>query len=132
MTLLEKAKHFRALIEQTSQTMTDEDALTAIDLFAAWTAGKAYAVDERCRYDGKLYRVVQAHTSQDDWTPDKVPALFAEVSLDEWPQWKQPTGSSDAYNKGDKVTYNNQHYISLIDGNVWSPAAYPAGWEARA
>ena len=79
-----------------------------------------------------LYRVVQAHTSQADWAPDITPALFVVVSLDEWPEFVQPTGAHDAYNKGDKVTFNGKHYISLIDANVYSPAAYPAGWQEQA
>ncbi len=48
---------------------------------------------------------------------------------EEWPEWVQPTGAHDAYNTGDKVTYNGKHYTSLLDGNVWSPDAYPAGWQ---
>lgn len=48
---------------------------------------------------------------------------------DEWPAWVQPTGAHDCYNIGDKVTYNGKHYTSTIDGNVWSPDAYPQGWE---
>ena len=51
---------------------------------------------------------------------------------EEWPAWVQPTGAHDCYNTGDKVTYNGQHYVSKIDGNVWSPEAYPAGWEVQA
>ena len=49
---------------------------------------------------------------------------------EEWPAWVQPTGAHDCYNTGDKVTYNGKHYVSKLDGNVWSPDAYPAGWEA--
>ena len=48
---------------------------------------------------------------------------------EEWPEWVQPTGAHDCYNTGDKVTYNGRHYVSKIDGNVWSPDAYPRGWE---
>ena len=76
--------------------------------------------------------MVQAHTSQAHWTPDQTPALFVKVSLAEWPEWVQPTGAHDAYNTGDKVTYNGEHYVSLIDGNTWAPDAYPAGWEKQA
>ena len=94
--------------------------------------GHSYAVDDRLQYNGVLYRVVQAHTSQADWTPDITPALFVIVSLDEWPEFVQPTGAHDAYNKGDKVTFEGKHYISLIDGNVFSPAEYPAGWQEQA
>lgn len=49
---------------------------------------------------------------------------------EEWPEWVQPTGAHDAYNTGDKVTFEGKHYVSLIDANVWSRAAYPTGWEA--
>lgn len=45
-----------------------------------------------------------------------------------YPAWVQPTGGHDAYQTGDIVDYNGTLYQSTIDGNVWSPDAYPAGW----
>ena len=132
MTYTERARALRPYIEKASISLTDEDALQAVELFPQWVTGHVYVVDERLQYNGVLYRVVQAHTSQADWTPDKTPALFVVVSLDEWPEFIQPTGAHDAYNKGDKVTFEGKHYISLIDGNVYSPAAYPAGWQEQA
>ena len=129
MTYTERARSLRPYIEKASVSLTDEDALQAVELFPQWVVEHAYVVGERLQYNGVLYRVVQAHTSQTDWTPDITPALFVVVSLDEWPEFVQPTGAHDAYNKGDKVTFNGKHYISLIDGNVYSPAAYPAGWQ---
>ena len=131
MTYTERARALRPYIEKASISLTDEDALQAVELFPQWVTGHAYVVDERLQYNGVLYRVVQAHTSQADWTPDITPALFVVVSLDEWPEFVQPTGAHDAYNKGDKVTFGGKHYISLIDGNVYSPAAYPAGWQEQ-
>ena len=131
MTYIERARALRPYIEKAAISLTDEDALQAVELFPQWITGRAYAVDERLQYKNVLYRVVQAHTSQADWTPDITPALFVVVSLDEWPEFIQPTGSHDAYNKGDKVTFEGKHYISLIDGNVYSPAAYPAGWQEQ-
>ena len=131
MTYTERARALRPYIEKASVSLTDEDALQAVELFPQWVIDHAYAVDERLQYNDVLYRVVQAHTSQADWTPDKTPALFVVVSLDEWPEFVQPTGAHDAYKKGDKVTFNGKHYISLIDGNVYSPAAYPAGWQEQ-
>ena len=81
---------------------------------------------------GKLYRCVQAHTSQTDWTPDAAPALWTEVARPgEIPVWKQPSGAQDAYRKGDRVRYPDESgpvYESLTDGNVWPPDAYPEGW----
>ena len=131
MTYTERARALRQNIEKASISLTDEDALQAVELFPQWVVGHTYVVGERLQYKGVLYRVVQAHTSQADWTPDITPALFVVVSLDEWPEFVQPTGSHDAYNKGDKVTFEGKHYISLIDGNVYSPTAYPAGWQEQ-
>ena len=123
----------REMIEKASASLPDADAIEAAELFPAWAVGLAYSVGERVQYDGKLYKVVQAHTSQADWTPDKTPALFAEVAAPgEIPVWKQPTGAQDAYNKGNKVWYpdvNTTVYESVIDSNVWSPNDYPQGWK---
>lgn len=132
MSYTERARALRPYIEKASTSLADADALNAVELFPAWVAGAAYVVDERVQYEGTLYRVVQAHTAQADWTPDKVPALFVAVSLDEWPEWVQPTGAHDAYNQGDKVTFEGKHYVSLIDGNVYSPTVYPQGWQEQA
>ena len=127
-----KLMALRALIEKAAVSLDDGDALEAVELFPAWKADTAYAVDERIRYSEKLYRCVQAHTSQADWTPDATPALWTEVAKPgEIPVWKQPTGAQDAYNKGDRVWYpakDTTVYESTIDGNVWSPVDYPQGW----
>ena len=113
--------------------LSDEDALTVAALYPTWTSkiGDIVNVGERYWYDGRLWKVIQSHTAQDDWTPDVSVSLFTEVTIDEWPEWRQPTGSTDAYMIGDKVTFEGVHYISLIDNNVWSPSALPSGWEAR-
>ena len=123
----------REMIEKASASLPDADAIEASELFPAWAVGVDYSVGERVQYDGKLYKVVQAHNSQADWTPPTVPALFTEVAKPgEIPVWKQPTGAQDAYNKGDKVWYpdvNTTVYESVIDSNVWSPNDYPQGWK---
>ena len=122
----ERALQLRAMIEKASVSLPDEDALEAIELFPAWAVDTAYAADQ-------LYRCVQAHTAQDGWEPPNVPALWTEVAKPgEIPVWRQPTGAQDAYNKGDRVHYPDADgpvYESTIDNNVWSPEAYPAGWE---
>ena len=74
-----KAKHLRQLIEQLAVTLDDETALTGVELFPAWVVGRAYAVDDRVQHDGTLYKCVQAHTSQADWTPDATLALWAGI-----------------------------------------------------
>ena len=101
MTYTERARALRPYIEKAAISLTDEDALQAVELFPQWVIGHAYVVDERLQYNGVLYSVVQAHTSQADWTPDITPALFVVVSLDEWPEFVQPTGAHDAYKMGD-------------------------------
>ena len=123
----------RNLIEKASASLTDDDALEAKELFPSWEVGKAYAVGDRVRYEADLFKCVQAHTSQQDWTPPATPALWTKVAEPgEIPVWVQPTGAQDAYNTGDKVyfpTKDDPVYESTIDGNVWSPEAYPAGWK---
>lgn len=127
----DKARHLRPLIERAAVSLPDEDALEAVELFKAWQADTEYAADERIRYDGKLYRCVQSHTSQTEWTPDQTPALWTEVALPgEIPVWRQPTGAQDAYMTGDKVHYPDADgavYVSTVDNNVWEPGVY--GWE---
>ena len=123
---LEQAYEWRRKIEAAAALQDDEAALESIDLFPKWEAGIYVTAGERYRFNGKLYRVGQPHTTQPDWTPDVVPALFTVVSLESFPEWVQPTGGHDAYNKGDKVSYNGKHWESTVDGNVWAPGVY--GW----
>lgn len=112
------------------KVIPDENAIDAIVLFPSWRAGETYTADDRLQYGGKLYRVIQAHTSQADWTPDAVPALYTEVAAPgEIPVWKQPTGAQDAYAKGDRVHWpgaSDPVYESTLDSNVWAPNVY--GW----
>lgn len=130
MTPQEKARQLRPLLVKASASLSDEDALEAVELFDRWAAGVAYALGIRVRYEGKLYRCAQAHNSQIGWEPPNVPALWTEVSLDEWPEWKQPSGAQDAYSNGAKVSHNDKHWVSTLDGNVWEPGVY--GWEVVA
>lgn len=125
----ERAYALRAMIERAAVSLSDADALEAVELFAPWVVGAAYRVTERVRYGGKLYRCEQAHTSQSGWEPDAAPALWTEVSVEEWPEWRQPTGAQDAYNTGDKVRHNDRHWVSAVDANTWEPGVY--GWEEK-
>ena len=131
MTPQERARQLRPLIEKAAESLPDDDALEAVELFPAWATGVSYTADERVNYADKLYRCVQSHTSQADWTPDATPALWTEVAKPgEIPVWKQPTGAQDAYMTGDKVHYPGKDdpvYISTVDNNVWEPGVY--GWD---
>ena len=104
--------------------------MTGVELFPVWVVGKAYAVNDRTQYNGTLYKCIQAHTSQSDWMPSATPALWKTVSVDEYPEWVQPTGAHDAYNIGDKVSYNGQHYVCTSNANVYAPDVY--GWQLEA
>ena len=106
---------------------TDAQALAVPVLYPAWRSGVAYVTGHRVLHGGVLYKCVQAHTSQADWTPDATPALWVVVSIDEYPEWVQPTGAHDAYNIGDKVTHNGKTWVSDVDNNVWEPGVY--GWK---
>ena len=78
---------------------------------------------------GIVYKCVQNHTSQADWTPDTASSLWSKTSdpAEEWPEWSQPVGAHDAYPKGAKVSHNSKHWISTAENNVWEPGVY--GWE---
>ena len=115
-------------MDQLAVLLDEESGLTGVELLHKWVVGKAYAVSDRAQYNGTLYKCVQAHTSQADWTPDATPALWVVVSIDEYPEWVQPTGAHDAYNTGDKVSYNGKRYVCTIDANTYAPDVY--GWES--
>ena len=145
MTLVDKAKEFRQEFEASKKVarkyvlateIPADELKDLVGLYDEWKPSLSVKVGERYKHTDKLYEVIQAHTSQADWTPDKVPALFKEVtpSTDETgteiiPEWKQPTGGHDAYKKGDKVTFEGKVYESLIDGNSWSPKDYASSWK---
>lgn len=115
-----------AFLKAARLTADDNTALTGIELYPMWAVGIAVAKDSRYQFNGKLYKVVQTHTTQADWQPDVTPALWVIVSLEEWPEWIQPTGSHDAYAKDAKVTHNEKKWTSDVDANVWEPGVY--GW----
>lgn len=110
-------------------SMTDTEALTVPAFFPEWSDSKSYAVDDRVLYGDSLYKCLQPHTSQPTWTPADAPSLWVRIDDPsiEWPDWIQPTGSTDAYPMGAKVSHNGQHWVSTVDGNVWEPGVY--GWD---
>lgn len=138
MDRLQAAEQLRRALQMYAATLTDEQALEIASVYPRWEVGKAYSVGDIISYgenslgDPQLYKVVQAHTSQEDWIPGQgTDSLYDAFGLDEsgYPIWSQPTGAHDAYNTGDIVNYNGTLYKSTMDGNVWAPDAYPQGWE---
>ena len=111
-------------------------------------AHDAYKIGDIVEYNGKLYKSL---INGNVWSPDVYPSGWEEYTEstgggdsgetgggttptepeapETIPDFVQPTGAHDAYKKGDKVKYNGKIYESLIDANVHSPDAYPAGWK---
>lgn len=119
----------KSALDELLPTLTDEQADIVPQIFPEWALDVHYTVGKRCRYNDILYRCIQEHTSLEDYEPPKVPALWTRNGASgEIEEWIQPTGSEDAYNKGDKVTHNDKTWISVYDGkNVWEPGVY--GWD---
>lgn len=122
-----EAKRYRKHINGLLASLDDASALPVTDLFEPWKENTLYSTGNRVKYNNFLYKCVQGHTSQTNWTPDATPALWTRVSVEEWPEWVQPTGAQDAYMMGDKVSYIEKHWICTIDNNAWAPGIY--GWE---
>lgn len=121
----EAAKIVRATMDKAGAMLTDEQALQVTTLYPLWDATKTYAVGDRVRYAGNLYRCLQPHTAQETWNPADAPSLWAKVLTSETGEilpWVQPD-STNPYAKGDKVTHNGKTWESLVDNNVWEPGA---------
>lgn len=103
----QEARKLRAMIEKAAASLSDADALDGVELFPAWSVGADYAVDQRIRYGEKLYRCVQAHTSQADWLPDATPSLYAKV---------ERPGEGDT--PDNPIAYNGN--MALIAGKYYS------------
>ena len=139
MNRIEKAKEFRKLINANLQAtrklirvdeLSEEELFEMIDLYPQYEIGYSYLVDDIFKYEGKLYKVIQAHTSLENWLPSELPALYLNLMPDNViPEWVQPTMAEDAYNIGDKVIFEGEVYESTIDNNTWSPTDYPQGWK---
>ena len=106
----------------------DITATENVTQFSPWAFPVTYTVGNIREYGGALFRCVQNHTSQEDWTPTAAASLWTKIGdpAEEWPEWSQPIGAHDAYNAGDKVSHGGKRWTSDLDGNVWEPGAY--GW----
>ena len=126
---LEAAKVIRAAMDAAAAALTDDEALKAAALYPAWSAQDTYDAGERVRFDGTLYKCLQPHAAQPDWTPTAAPSLWTKVLVSDTGEplpWEQPD-STNPYMKGDKVTHAGKTWVSAIDNNIWEPGVY--GWE---
>ena len=138
MTRLEHARKVRQRINVGLSGAIKSGAIAAADLGGVverWRPGRKYTAGEVCEAGGKLYRCAQAHTSQSDWTPATVPALWVDIGVtaddpEAVPEWIQPTGAHDAYAKGAKVHHNGKTWTSDVDANTWEPGV--ANWTESA
>lgn len=125
----EDAKLFIDAFVKLRSLVTDEMSLQVPNLYPTWKVETEYALGDRVLYNDTLYKVLQAHTSQESWMPTDASSLFAKVLIpdeDVIPEWEQPD-STNPYMIGDKVTYEGKTYESIVDNNVWSPITY--GWK---
>ena len=135
--ILQLSEQFFKAVQMFALTLTDNEAMEIATVYPVWKEGVNYTVGTILQHgtnnvgDPQLYRIAQAHTSQADWIPEATPALYTPIGLTPagYPEWSQPTGAHDAYNAGDIVDYKGVLYESLINGNTYSPEAYPAGWK---
>lgn len=128
MRLLERARYLRSLIEKMAKELDDEEALNGKELFPEWKVEEAYSAGDRVRHNDILYKCLQAHTSQESWTPDTAVSLWTRVLIPDpevIPEWEQPD-STNPYMKGDKVRHDSKIWVSDVDNNVWVPGVY--GW----
>lgn len=126
---LYKARTLRILIEKAAKSLSDADAYGGAELFPRWSETAVYSTGDRVCYESTLYKCLQDHTAQATWTPADSPSLWVRVDDPsvEFPEWIQPTGSTDAYPMGAKVSYAGKHWISTVDSNVWTPGTF--GWD---
>lgn len=135
---LELRKALQIFLKTLDADTNLEDIMEVPSVFPTYKVGQAYKTKDIFSYgkngvgDAQLYQALQPHTSAAEWTPDTATSLYKKIGVTEegYPEWAQPLGATDAYNTGDIVSCNGTLYRSTIDGNVWSPADYPAGWEA--
>lgn len=124
----EKARRLRQLIEMMSEALTDSEALEGIELFPVWKNDHLYEVGNRVRYGDTLYKCLTSHASQSTWVPADSPSLWVRVDnpAEEFPEWVQPLGATDAYAMGAKVSHLGKHWQSDYDANIWEPGVF--GW----
>lgn len=115
-----EAEAIRASINGLAQGATDEKIVDNKAAFPWWNGnGVNYVTDDILRYNDSVYRVIQNHTTQPDWAPDVVPALYNKITVTEWEEWE----SGNFYKKGAKVTHNDKKWVSNADNNHWEPGA---------
>lgn len=128
MDKIQMAKQLRQAIQFQVVSLPDEQAILIPSVFPRWDSTVTYQTGDRVQYGELLYKCLQSHTAQADWTPDAAVSLWVRIDdpAEEWPEWRQPQGAHDAYALGAKVSHNGKHWTSDVAANVWEPGVY--GW----
>ena len=128
--IVEQAQAKKASIDTAGAMLTDEQAIEVIDLYDEWAVNKQVYAGNRIQFEGELYKVLQDHTTQADWTPDVTPALYVEVGYG-YREIKENMMATEAFAKGEIGWWKEKDnlYESLFDGNVYTPDSYPNGWQ---
>lgn len=128
MDKIQMAKQLRQAIQFQVVALPDEQAILIPSVFPLWDSTATYQTGDRVQYGDLLYKCLQSHTAQADWTPDAAVSLWVRIDdpAEEWPEWRQPQGAHDAYALGTKVSHNGKHWTSNVSNNVWEPGVY--GW----
>ncbi len=117
---IRRARQMREQLDNITKDFTDEQAVANKELYSNWNGnGVSLTTGDIVLYSDNLYRVNQPHTTQPDWTPDKVPALYSIITVgDEYPDWQPGSYAKDA-----KCFHNGKRWISNVDNNIWEPGA---------
>lgn len=130
----------KSIFEQTIQR-GGFDLTEMLERIDAYNVESKITDEER----GSLYTLARQHAKPQYNYDAEIEAIWAAIRelqqaqeegggtepTDEWPEYVQPTGAHDAYQVGDKITWNGKHYICIFANCVWSPADYPAGWQEQ-
>lgn len=123
-----------------AKDLSDDQKQEILSRYEDYKVDKAYQEGDKFTYQGKIYEVIQAHTSQTTWIPSETPALYKEFlkvkiqdeegnTSEVVAEFRKPTGAHDAYQKGDKISFEGSIYESIIDANVFSPSEFADGWK---
>ena len=123
----------KRMLSSAVEDLTDEEALEIASLYPTWHSmiGKEVATGQRLWDDGKLWKVLQPHTVQENWRPEDSSSLYVEVTIEEWPEIPEYISAESAWMAGQKGTWKGEHYICNMDNCVWNPEQLPSAWDKQ-
>ena len=122
----------KKMLSTGAEELSDEDALDVAAVFPTWASmvGKKVLAGKRLWWDGRLWKTTQyIQELLSNWTPEAAVSLFTEVSVAEIREITDPIPAENPFMKDEKGRWKGEVYVSQIDNNIWTPDAYPAGWQ---